>query len=142
MTPEEKRLVQESFAEVQRISAEAARLFYQRLFELNPQLRALFKNDMEEQGRKLMHMIGLAVRGLDRPEELLPAVRALGARHAAYGVRDEDYETVGAALIWTLAAGLGPSFTPATKAAWLKVYDLLAATMKEAALKVAAPAYA
>lgn len=140
MTPEEKELVQQSFARVQRISADAAGLFYQRLFELDPQLRLLFKGDMQEQGRKLMHMLGVAVKGLDRLEELLPTVRALGARHGAYGVRDQDYETVGAALIWTLATGLDATFTPATKQAWLKVYGLLAATMKEAALQGVAPA--
>lgn len=142
MTPEQKQLVQKSFQELQPIAASAASLFYGRLFELDPKLRFLFKGNMEEQGRKLMQMIGLAVKGLDRLDELLPAVRALGERHATYGVSDEDYETVGAALIWTLEAGLGAAFTSAMKEAWLTVYGLLAGTMKEAAQVVAEHAYA
>jgi hemoglobin-like flavoprotein len=140
MTHEEKKLVQESFEMVRPIAEQAAQLFYRRLFELNPKLRLLFRNNMEEQGRKLMQMLGMAVKGLERLEELLPAVRALGERHTAYGVMDEDYETVGAALLWTLEAGLGRAFTPAMKEAWLKVYELLAGTMKEAAREVAEPA--
>jgi len=133
MTPEEITLVQESFEKVKPIAEQAAELFYQRLFELNPILRLVFRGDMQEQGRKLMQMIGVAVKGIERPQELLPAVRALGERHTAYGVKDEDYETVCAALLWTLEAGLGPAFTPATRRAWLKVYNLLAETMKEGA---------
>jgi hemoglobin-like flavoprotein len=73
------------------------------------------------------------VRGLDRLDELVPAVRDLGTRHAAYGVKDGHYETVGAALLWTLERGLGPEFTPEVEEAWVAVYRLLAATMKDAA---------
>ncbi len=108
----QKALVQTSFAQVRPIADAAAALFYRRLFELDPTLRPLFNGDMEEQGRKLMEMIGLAVKGLDRPDTLLPALAALGRRHAGYGVSERDYETVGEALIWTLEQGLGPSFTP------------------------------
>ncbi len=138
MTSEEIKLIRESFDRVKSMAELAAQLFYQRLFELDPRLRQLFKSDLREQGRKLMQMIGVAVKGLDHPEELLPAVRSLGARHAAYGVSDADYDTVGAALIWTLETGLGAAFTPETKDGWLKAYNLLATTMKDAALKVEA----
>jgi hemoglobin-like flavoprotein len=112
-------------------------MFYGRLFELDPGLRALFTGDMVEQGRKLMTMLTLAVKGLDRLDELVPAAQALGARHVGYGVQDAHYDTVAAALIWTLERGLGPDFTPDVKAAWTTVYGLLATTMKAAA---AAPA--
>jgi hemoglobin-like flavoprotein len=87
---------------------------------------------MVEQGRKLMQMIGVAVKSLDRLEQVLPAVRALGARHARYGVREKDYDTVGRALIWTLKKGLGEEFTPEAEAAWGAVYAALAGTMKDA----------
>jgi hemoglobin-like flavoprotein len=133
MTQQQKHLVQTSFARVAPIADTAAALFYQRLFELDPSVRALFKSELTEQGRKLMQMIGVAVRGLDRLDELVPAVRDLGTRHAAYGVKDGHYETVGAALLWTLERGLGPEFTPEVEEAWVAVYRLLAATMKDAA---------
>ncbi len=133
MSPEQKILVQSSFAKVAPIADQAADLFYDRLFTLDPSLRPLFKPDMREQKRALMGMLAVAVAGLDRLEELVPAVRKLGARHAGYGVKDEHYATVGSALIWTLEQGLGDDFTPETRDAWLAVYTVLAETMKDAA---------
>lgn len=133
MTAAETALIKESFAKVAPIADQAAALFYTRLFELDPSLRALFRGDMAEQGRKLMTMISMAVGGLDRLESLVPAVRQLGLRHAGYNVREAHYETVGAALLWTLEKGLGPAFTPATREAWGKLYWLLAETMKAGA---------
>lgn len=136
MTPAQKTLVQQSFARVAPISEQAAALFYGRLFELDPQLRSLFRGDMKEQGRKLMQMLAVAVNGLDRLEELVPAVQALGRRHLGYGVEDGHYETVGEALLWTLQQGLGDAFTADTRQAWAEVYGLLAATMRSAAAEV------
>jgi hemoglobin-like flavoprotein len=137
MTPTEKSLVQKTFAQVAPIADEAAALFYGRLFELDPKLKALFKIDMREQGRKLMQVLTFAVNKLDALDELVPAVEALGKRHVVYGVKDADYDTVGAALLWTLGQGLGPAFTPEVKAAWTTVYGVLASTMKTAAKSVA-----
>lgn len=133
MTPQQKYLVQTTFAKVAPIADDAAALFYGRLFELDPSLRPMFKTDLREQGRKLMRMIGMAVNGLDRLDELVPAVQQLGARHGGYGVRDEHYDTVATALIWTLERGLGPDFTPEVQDAWVTVYGILASTMKQAA---------
>src|SRR5215218_2895568 len=107
MNAEQIKLVRDSFEKVAPIADTAAALFYGRLFDLDPALESLFKGDIVEQGRKLMQMIGMAVKSLDRLEQVLPAVRALGARHAGYGVRERDYDTVGRALIWTLKKGLG-----------------------------------
>ncbi len=126
-------LVQQSFAQVEPIAETAAALFYQRLFELDPALSKLFKGDMQEQGRKLMTMIAAAVRGLNDLNKLVPVVQALGLRHAGYGVAERDYDTVGAALLWTLERGLGPAFSAEVKAAWTAVYGLLAKTMIDAA---------
>ena len=133
MTSEQKALVQTTFAQVVPISTTAAELFYGRLFELNPALRALFKSDLHEQGKKLMQTLGFCVSKLDQLEMILPAVRDLGKRHATYGVADADYDTVASALLWTLEKGLGAAFTPEVKAAWTEVYVALASTMKEAA---------
>lgn len=138
MTPTQKSLVQQTFLSVVPIADKAAALFYGRLFDVDPSLRPLFKTDLTEQGRKLMQMIGYCVSKLDALEELLPAVRQLGGKHAGYGVRENDYETVGGALLWTLERGLGSAFTPEVKDAWATAYGVLAATMKEGAATAAA----
>jgi nitric oxide dioxygenase len=132
MTPREISLIQDSFRQVLPSLDAAATLFYARLFELDPSLRPMFRGDMREQGRKLMQMLALAVTSLSDLEKLVPAARALGARHAGYGVRDEHYATVGAALLWTLEKGLGPSFTAEVRAAWTAAYSLLSAAMIDA----------
>ncbi len=132
MTSAEIHLVKDSFRQIVPIADQAAALFYARLFELDPALRHLFRGDMREQGRKLMTMIAVAVQSLERIDTLVPAVRQLGARHAGYGVTEDHYATVGAALLWTLEKGLGPAFTPAVRDAWTSTYSLLANTMIEA----------
>lgn len=133
MTGEQITLVQDSFEKVLPMADAAASLFYARLFDLDPKLESLFKGDITEQGRKLMQMIGVAVKSLDRLEQIMPAVEALGARHVGYGVRDKDYDTVGRALIWTLRKGLGDDFTSQVESAWVEVYSTLAGAMKAAA---------
>ena len=137
MTPDQKTLVQESFNSVVPIAGTAAKLFYQKLFELDPKLLSLFAGDMEEQGQKLLKMIATAVQALDRLEEIVPVVQDLGARHARYGVKEKDYDTVGTALLWTLQQGLDKQFTPEVQEAWTTVYGVLSATMKGAAAKAA-----
>src|SRR5215471_5105232 len=133
LTAAQKTLVQETFAVIAPIADDAAQLFYQRLFQLDPSLERMFKGDMAEQRRKLVQILTAAVKGLDRLDQLVPVVQDLGRRHAAYGVADKHYDTVGAALLWTLEKGLGRAFTPEAKEAWAAVYGLLATTMKEAA---------
>ena len=133
LTLTQKVLVQESFASIAPIADDAAVLFYRRLFEIDPSLQGMFRGDMAEQRKKLMQMLTAAVKGLDRLDQLVPVVQDLGRRHAAYGVLDAHYDTVGAALLWTLEMGLGAGFTPDTREAWATVYRLLATTMKEAA---------
>ena len=133
MTPRQKELVQASFEQLTPIAETAAAMFYGRLFELNPKLERLFKGDREEQGRKLLQMIGVAVKGLNRLNELIPLLRELGRRHTNYGVAEQDYETVGMALLWTLEHGLGAAFTAELRDAWVAVYKLIATTMQEGA---------
>lgn len=136
MTPRQIDLVQASFARVQPIAEIAADLFYARLFELDPHLKPLFTGDMKRQGMMLMSMISSAVRGLKSPDALVPVLKGLGRRHSGYGVKDSHYDTVGQALIDTLAKGLGPDFTPETREAWLAAYTLLSSVMKEAAAEI------
>lgn len=133
MNEQQIAAVQESWKAVEGISDQAAALFYDKLFSMDPSLKDLFKGDMVEQGKKLMSMIGVAVRGLSRLDTIVPAVQQLGVRHAGYGVKDEDYATVAGALLWTLGQGLGDAFTEDLKQAWTEAYTLLATTMKDAA---------
>lgn len=132
-TPTQTALVQSSFAIIAPIADDAAALFYQRLFEIDPSLRRMFPEDMSGQRKKLMQMLTAAVKGLDRLDQLVPVVQDLGRRHATHGVTDAHYDTVGAALLWTLEMGLGKGFTPEMKDAWATVYGLLATTMRDAA---------
>jgi len=129
VTPHQIALVQTSFAKVQPIAATAADLFYGRLFEIAPDIRRLFPDDMTEQKKKLMAMLATAVGGLTRLNRLIPAVRALGERHADYGVTAAQFVPVGAALIWTLQQGLGEAFTPEVRQAWTTVYGALSQIM-------------
>jgi hemoglobin-like flavoprotein len=129
MTPTQVALVQSSFEKVAPIADAAAALFYERLFEIAPETRPLFKNDMKEQRQKLMAALGTVVRSLDRLDSILPAVKALAVNHTRYGVKPQHYAPVGAALLWTLQQGLGDGFTPETEAAWRAAYGLLSETM-------------
>lgn len=130
---EQKALVQETFAIVETISDQAAELFYDRLFEVAPNFRQRFPEDMAEQKRKLMATLKIAVAGLDDPDRLIPIVQELGKRHKGYGVEDGDYATVAGALLWTLEQGLGEAYTPEVVDAWAAVYGLLSTVMIEAA---------
>jgi len=133
MTPQQIELVKKTWVDVVPIADKAAELFYGRLFELEPSYRQMFKNDMTEQGKKLMKTINIAVEALDDVEPLVPTLKQMGADHAGYGVVDRDYNVVGAALLWTLEQGLGEAFTDEVKNAWAAVYEVLADTMKAGA---------
>jgi len=133
MTPEQKRLVKDSWAKVLPIKETAAELFYGRLFETYPEVKPLFKGDMKEQGRKLMAMLNTAVNSLDNIEALIGPLKHSGKAHAGYGVKAEDYDKVGASFLWTLEKGLGDAFTPEVKDAWTVVYTTVAGVMIEGA---------
>ena len=134
MTPDQIRLVQESFRLVRPIAAQAAALFYRRLFDIDPGTRRLFAHaDLGAQGRKLMAAIAFVVGALPRPEGMLETVRDLARRHVGYGVREHHYASVGAALLWTLEQGLGAAFTPEVRDAWVETYTLVATVMQRAA---------
>jgi hemoglobin-like flavoprotein len=129
MTPDQIKLVQDSFAKVAPISAKAAELFYGRLFEIAPQVRAMFPDDMSEQRKKLMAMLTIVVQGLNNLDTILPAASALAKRHISYGAEAAHYPVVGQALLWTLEQGLGPSWTPEVAAAWTGAYATLSEFM-------------
>lgn len=133
MTPEQIELVQTTWAKVAPNAEQVAKLFYGRLFEIAPEVQPLFTGDMTEQGKKLTQMLAIAVNGLPKIEAIAPAVQELGVRHNDYGVEPQHYDSVGAALLWTLEQGLGDDFTDEVKAAWTATYTTLATVMKDAA---------
>lgn len=130
LTAHQIRLVQESFSQVEPIAAQAADIFYTTLFEYDPNLRPLFKNDIKDQGKKLMATLSVAVKGLNDLDKLVPVLQGLAERHVKYGVKAEDFTPVGNALLHTLKTGLGAAFTPELRDAWVEVIHIVANTMK------------
>jgi len=134
MTPRQVDLIRASWSAVEPIADTAATLFYDQLFELDPAIRRLFRRtDMAAQRKILMQTLTVVVKSLDKLETIVPAVQALGRRHAGYGVRSEHYESVGIALLWTLEQGLGEAFDDETREAWAAAYGTLASVMIAAA---------
>ena len=130
MTPDKIALVQKSFSQVVPIADQAAMLFYDRLFEIAPEVKPMFHDaDMIEQRRKLMATLGVVVAGLTRLETVLPAASALAKKHVSYGVKDEHYPIVGSALLWTLEQGLGDAWNPELADAWTTAYGTLSGYM-------------
>lgn len=133
MTPEQIKLVRDSFAKVRPIQEQAAAIFYGRLFEVAPSVRGLFKADLKEQGAKLMAALAMVVVSLDKLGDILPQVQEMARRHVAYGAKDEHYAVVGDTLLWTLKQGLGEDFTADVEAAWTQAYTTLSGAMIAAA---------
>jgi hemoglobin-like flavoprotein len=132
MNEETIKLVQASWVKVMPIAPQAAELFYSNLFKMDPSLRAMFKGDMQAQGKKLMQMINAAVGKLSDLDTLFPILQGLGQRHATYGVQPDHYATVGSALLTTLSQGLGDEFTPQVRQAWVQVYGTMTNIMLDA----------
>jgi hemoglobin-like flavoprotein len=142
LTESDRKAVRQSFRLVVPIADTAADLFYKRLFELKPEYRRLFADDIAAQKRKLLRMLAFIVRSLDYkdtewrddvpPEQdLMLVVLALGRRHSdLYRIPSESYAVVAEALLWTLDYGLGEAFTQEVRAAWTRLYTLLAQTMR------------
>jgi len=133
VTPEQIILVQRSWRPVQLVGDTAAELFYGKLFNVAPEIRPMFRGDLRDQGRNLTAMVSVAVHSLAKPDKILLALRQLGARHAAYGVRDHHYSMVGAAFLWMLEETLGEAFTPEVEDAWWAAFRFFAAAMQEGA---------
>lgn len=129
MTPEQIKLVQDSFYKIKPFAMEAADLLYGRLFSVAPQVRPLFRGDTSEQKRMLVAVLGTAVAGLGRLDKLKPTLWELGRRHVTYGIEPAHYRLFGDALVWALEKRLGNDFTPAIKQAWVDAYAELADAM-------------
>lgn len=138
MTPETINLVQESFRKVVPIAGQAADIFYARLFEIAPEVRRMFPDDMTGQKRKLISTLAFAVDSLRDLDALVPVLRELGIKHNGYGVEAAHYDTVGAALLFTLEKGLADAWSHELHDAWAEVYGAMSSVMKQAAMEAAA----
>lgn len=139
MTSRQKQLVRESFFTIRETAGPLSMLFFGRLFQLDPALRPMFHQDLRLQGRKLMDMLIAVVDSLDHFQELDAMLRALGQRHAGYGVRPEHYATVTTALLWALGQALDMEFYPEVRAAWLTVIDAISDRMQAGAAGLPSP---
>jgi hemoglobin-like flavoprotein len=134
MTPDQIRLITQSWNSVAAMADAAIEQFYNRLFEIDPPTRALFRaTNMPEQRKKVIEALSLALQSLDNLDALVPTLEDLGRRHQRYGVTAVHYESVGKALLWTLQRGLGAAWTPAMAAAWTELYRRLSEVMVRAA---------
>jgi len=133
MTPQDIDRVRRSWLLIEPRREEVGRLFYGRLFELQPATRAMFKGDMAAQAAKLMATLNVVVEHLDQLDAVLPAVRQLGLRHRReWQVSDAMYYWVRDALLWTLQRSLGEAFDGDMHVAWGQAYDRVAGPMKQA----------
>jgi hemoglobin-like flavoprotein len=132
MTPEQVQLIRLTFVQVISRKSETGRMFYDRLFAIAPDTRAMFRSDIDVQAQKLMDTLALAIAGLRDMPSLTAMLEGLAIRHAKYDVQDKHYDDVGAALLWTLERILGPAFTPEARAAWATLYGTVASVMRNA----------
>ncbi len=128
----QKAIVQTTFGQVTDADLLASR-FYERLFEIDPSTRPLFRHDMAEQRQKLIQTIAVVVNNLGDLNTIVPAIQSLGKRHVAYGVTVSHWESVGSALLWALEDAFGPAFTTEIRHAWASAYGLIAQTAIAAA---------
>src|SRR5258708_4587645 len=141
MTTQQIDLVESTFQILRPAGAGFAQMFYRRCFALDPSLSAKFGRDAHEQGLRLMGMLAETVQALRRMDQMMPAAEAFGKRHAANGVREEDYATFAAALLWTLEQVLShQAYTPDVKDAWVALHQLVAGAMQRGAASVEAAA--
>ena len=139
MTPEQIKLIQDSWAAMEPIADAVPGIFYAKLFEIDPSTKPMFTHtNMDAQHAKLMDAIDLVADTAGNLGVLVPVLEDLGRRHVDYGVEDKHYDSVGAALISTLEAGLGEAFTDEVRTAWTDAYGLIATTMINAANEKAA----
>lgn len=123
-------LLKQSFEMVAPQKEAFAHSFYERLFASYPQTRQLFaRADMKKQESALAATLAIVVAGVERGDNLVPALQALGGKHAGYGALPAHYPLVGEVLLETLREYLGPHFTPEVQATWSEAYEVISGQM-------------
>ena len=108
--------------------------FYARLFETAPSVKPLFeKADLRKQKAMLLGALVLVRKSLRDLDRIVPSLRALGARHVAYGAESAHYAIVGEVLLASMAEIAGSAWRPEYETAWAEAYGLVASVMLEGA---------
>lgn len=139
MTQDDIALVQQSWRTIEPVKRVTAELFYVKLFELDGVLRLLFSDDLQLRTQKFLQLMDATVKGLDRSDVLMSAVRELGIRHPRFGESDLHHANIAAALFWALEKGLRADFTAEARSAWIKTYGVLSQTLRSASLTAEVP---
>ena len=113
-----------------------ARVFYGRLFALDPTLAALFRTPMRTQGEKLVEMLDQVIGAADGPDRLRAEIEELGRKQVAYGVQPGHYALVGAALVETFDEILGDDCDEHALRGLVALYGAVSATMLEGAARL------
>jgi hemoglobin-like flavoprotein len=132
MTPERIELIRKSFDAIWPVRRKLAESFFSRFFELAPDAKRLFPDDLERLHLKLMDMIAAIVGALDQRELFQSIISYTGQQHAQFGVKPSHFVAFGDALLWSLERQFGPAFTPELKEAWIELYDAVQTEMKRA----------
>lgn len=135
MSPEQKKLVHESFRKALKKREDFSEYFYACLFDIAPELKPMFRDDIETQAHNFMRMVSLGVVSLKDGESITPEFEALGRQHRGYKIEASHYEQFGRALIWTLGQILESDFTPEVRRAWEAWYEVVAQTMAAASAR-------
>ena len=135
MSPEQKKLVHDSFRIALKKREDFSEYFYACLFDIAPEVKSLFREDIEKQAHHFMRMISLGVVSLKNGETIMPEFETLGRRHRGYKLEASHYEQFGRALIWTLGQVLGSDFNPNVRRAWEAWYEIVAQTMAAASAR-------
>jgi hemoglobin-like flavoprotein len=106
--------------------------FYNRLFEIAPEIEPMFKRPILEQSRKLTTILDHVIEKLDALDDIVENIVKLAHRHENYGVKPEHYTLVGEALLWTLERELGDQWNDELKFAWTMCYVSISTAMLQA----------
>ena len=131
LNPVQVMLVQSSWDEVEPVAHKVGENFYKKLFELDKTAAGLFGDNIKDQSKTLMSMIGMAVELLDHPESMGPAMKELGGRHTGYKVEASHFAPFSEALLWAMEQELHSGFSEDVKEAWESTLTFLFGMMQQ-----------
>ena len=130
MTQKQIQLVKKTWLIFQQIDPVLiGEVFYERLFAQHPSFKRMFTTSRQVQSKKIIAMLDVIIRKVDRMDELSEDLKNLAIRHVQYGVKTEYYQPVGTALLWMLKQGLGSDWNDEVGEAWQVCYDTIAGIM-------------
>ncbi|MFN3317033.1 MAG: globin domain-containing protein [Raineya sp.] len=130
MTEEQKNLVKQSFPKILAGTLSSSTILYEKLFELVPDAKDLFKNtSLDRQSQMLIAAIGKIVKSIDNWDTVKPDLEAIAARHVNYGLSPEHFVFFGQALMYMFKSSLQDNWTKELEDAWKAVYQNVSEVM-------------